>query len=94
MPPIFASLLNLVSNDNKTTIVGVVAAALIATKLDWALLLKGDSAQIATAAVAVLTAVFGYYTNKKDPRTVGAASVVEKSKVEVSQSQSHLLTKI
>jgi hypothetical protein len=62
------ALVGKISNDNKTTILGVVAAALLATKLDWGLLLKGDSAQVGTAVGVVITALLGYYTNKKDSK--------------------------
>jgi len=54
------------SNDTRTTIMGIVAAALIAAQLDWTALLKGDPDQIGMAAGAVVAALWGYWTNKPD----------------------------
>jgi hypothetical protein len=56
------------SNDTRTTIMGIVAAALIAVQLDWAALLRGDPDQIGMAAGAVVAALWGYWTNKPDRR--------------------------
>ncbi|MDE2097859.1 MAG: hypothetical protein KGL39_11470 [Patescibacteria group bacterium] len=62
-------LLGKISNDNKATILGVVAAALIGcTQLNWALLLKGDSGQEGIALGAVVVALWGFYTNKPDKK--------------------------
>jgi len=61
-------LLKTVSNDNKATVLGVCAGALVATKLDWPLLLKGDSAQIGTAVGAVVCALIGFYSNRPDAK--------------------------
>lgn len=54
------------SNDNKSTWLGVVSGAVMATHIDWALLLKGDHTQISTLVGAVVFAAWGYYTNRKD----------------------------
>lgn len=54
------------SNDTRTTIMGIVAAGLIAAQLDWTALLKGDPDQIGLAAGAVVAALWGYWTNKPD----------------------------
>lgn len=62
------ALLGKISNDNKTTILGIIAAALISTKLDWGLLFKGDSAQLGTAAGAVVTALVCFYMNRPDKK--------------------------
>jgi len=60
------ALLSKVSNDNKTTILGFIASGLMAAKLDWGLLLKGDSGQLGILAGAIVTALLCYYTNKPD----------------------------
>jgi len=52
------------SNDTRTTVLGIVAAALLAAQLDWGKLLHGDPDQIGLAAGAVVAALFGYLTNK------------------------------
>lgn len=54
------------SNDTRTTILGIVAASLIAAQLDWGKLLQGDPDQIGMAAGAAVAALFGYWTNKHD----------------------------
>jgi hypothetical protein len=68
MLPFLREMLRKVSNDDKASILGIVAGALVATKLDWGLLLKGDTAQMGTAAGAVIVAVIGFYTNRPDKR--------------------------
>jgi len=62
------ALVGKISNDNKATILGVALAGLMASRLDWGLLMKGDSSQMGVAVGAVVTAVLGYYTNKKDAK--------------------------
>jgi len=52
------------SNDTRTTVLGIVAAALLAAQLDWSKLLHGDPDQIGLAAGALVAALFGYWTNK------------------------------
>ena len=60
------ALLARISNDNKLSILGVLAGALVATKLDWGLLLQGDAQQLGTAAGVVVTVLVGYYSGKPD----------------------------
>lgn len=52
------------SNDAKTTVLGLVAAALLAAGLDWGKLINGDSTEIGKVAGAAVVALLGYYTNK------------------------------
>jgi hypothetical protein len=56
-------------NDTKTTVLGLVAAGLLAGQIDWGKLLNGDSAEIGRAVGCVVTALLGYYTNKADKKT-------------------------
>jgi hypothetical protein len=56
------------SNDTRTTIMGIIAAALIAAQLDWTALLRGDPDQIGLAAGAIVAALWGYWTNKPDAK--------------------------
>lgn len=70
------ALLGKVSNDNKTTILGVLAGALLVAQVNWTLLLKGDSTQIGYAAGALVTALLGYYTNKPEGKKLASLAVV------------------
>lgn len=54
------------SNDTKTTVLGVAAAGVIAAQIDWNKLFQKDPAQIGLLIGTIVTAVFGYYTNKVD----------------------------
>lgn len=54
------------NNDRKTTILGLVAAALLASQINWKLLVQGDGTAIGTAVGVVVAALIGYYTNKPD----------------------------
>lgn len=54
------------SNDTRTTVLGLTAAALLASNIDWGLLLKGDPDQVGTLAGVVVAVLFGYLTNKPD----------------------------
>lgn len=67
------------SNDTKTTVLGVIAATLIGSSIDWGKLLNGDLAEIGKAVGAVVAAVFGYYSNKNDAKPSGAGPEVPKS---------------
>ena len=58
----------MLTNDNKTTVLGILGAALLAARLDWAALLKGDAAQLGLAVGVGVTALLGYYTNKTDAK--------------------------
>lgn len=51
-------------NDTKTTLLGFVAAGLLAANLDWGKLIQGDSTQIGQAVGAAVAVAIGYYTNK------------------------------
>jgi len=52
------------SNDRKTTLLGVAFGALTAAQIDPARLLHGDKGQILKAIGALTATVWGYYTNK------------------------------
>jgi hypothetical protein len=54
------------TNDKKATIFGVILAALVASKIDYAALMNGDLSQAGLAVGAVVTAVLGFYVNRKD----------------------------
>lgn len=54
------------SNNGRTTILGFMAAALLAQQIDWGLALSGDSQQLGTAAGAIIAALIGYLTNRPD----------------------------
>ena len=56
---------NLSDSEPKTTFLGFLLAALVATKVDYGKLLAGDSTQIASAISAVVIAALGYYTNNR-----------------------------
>ena len=56
-------LSNLSASEPRTTILGVVLAGIVASKLDYSQLIQGDPTQIANAVSAVVIAVLGYYTN-------------------------------
>jgi hypothetical protein len=58
------------TNNTKATVLGLIAAALIGTKIDWSLLLHGDPGQIGTAFGVVVAAVIGYYTNRPEKKTI------------------------
>ena len=53
------------TNDKKTTVLGVILATLIATKIDYTLLAAGDLSQIGMAVGALVTAVLGFYINRQ-----------------------------
>jgi len=54
------------SNDGRTTILGIMAAGLIAKDINWGLALSGDAEQIGTAAGALVAILIGYLTNRPD----------------------------
>jgi uncharacterized protein YacL len=58
-------LKNLAASEPITTILGAVLAAVVASKINYSLLLQGDSTQIASVITAIITALLGYYTNNK-----------------------------
>jgi hypothetical protein len=51
--------------DTQTTVLGVIAAALISEKLDWGKLLSGDPDQVGTAIGVLVVALFGFITNRR-----------------------------
>lgn len=58
------------NNDRKTTLLGIAAAALIGSQIDWSKLVNGDATALGQAAGAIVAALIGYYTNKPDkPKT-------------------------
>lgn len=57
-------------HDTKTTILGIAAAGLLTSNIDWGKLFNRDGTEIGKAAGALVVAAIGYYTNKKDaPKT-------------------------
>lgn len=54
---------NLAASEPITTILGAILAAVIASKINWSLLLQGDSTQIASLVSVLVTALLGYFTN-------------------------------
>lgn len=54
------------SNDHKTTLLGAVAAGVLATQIDFSKLMLGDKTELSKAVGAVVLALLGYYTNKPD----------------------------
>jgi hypothetical protein len=59
-------LKSIASNDKKTTVLGIVAGALLAAQIDFGALINGDSTAIGQAAGVVVATLIGYYTNKPD----------------------------
>jgi len=57
---------NSMGNDKKTTVLGVVLAGLIGSKVDWTKLAEGDLSQIGMLAGAIVTALLGFLINRKD----------------------------
>lgn len=51
-------------HDTKTTILGIAAAGLLTSNIDWGKLFKGDGAEIGKAVGALVVAAIGYYSNK------------------------------
>jgi hypothetical protein len=56
-------------NDGKTTLLGVLMAALTAMQVDYVKLAHGDLFEIFKISTALLQALFGYYTNKKQQQS-------------------------
>lgn len=53
------------SANHKTTFVGVVGAALLASDVDWGRLFNGDHGEAGKLAGVVTVALLGYFTNRK-----------------------------
>jgi len=51
-------------NSTKTTVLGVLAAGLLAADIDFGKLLTGDVAEITKVVSAVVALLFGFYTNR------------------------------
>lgn len=54
------------SSDTQTTVLGLVAAGLLASGIDWNKLVQGDPDQIGLLVGTVVAILFGYLTNKPD----------------------------
>ena len=54
------------NNDGKTSILGVVLAAIIALNVNYTAVFHLDPAECGKLAGAVITAVLSYYVNKAD----------------------------
>lgn len=54
------------NNDKKTSVLGVILAAIIALNVDYSAVFRLDPTEIGKLAGAVLTAVLGYYVNRGD----------------------------
>jgi len=64
---VIKNYLGKLSNDHKTTVLGIALGALQASQVDFVKLMGGDHTEIIKAAGAVFMAVLGYYINKMDP---------------------------
>jgi len=53
------------NSDHKTTVFGVLGAAVIAANANPDQVLQGDMQEISKLLVALLIGVWGYFTNKK-----------------------------
>jgi len=62
---VIKNVLSKISADHKTTIVGVLGAALLSANIDFGKLIEGDADQIANSVSAVVLALIGYFTNKE-----------------------------
>ncbi len=51
--------------DSATTLLGLLAGAVVASKVDFGKLVSGDGNEIGTAIGAVVVALIGWYTNRK-----------------------------
>lgn len=51
-------------NDTKTTVLGAAASAVLLAQIDWGKLFQKDPNQIGLLIGALVTGIFGYYTNK------------------------------
>jgi hypothetical protein len=59
------------SNDTKTTVLGLVIAAVLADKtLDWGKLLNCDSNELGKVVGILAVVLIGYYTNKPNSKPV------------------------
>lgn len=60
------AMLSRIANDNdaKTTVIGIIAAGILAAGVDWGKLFAGDSNEVGKVAGAVIAILFSYYTNK------------------------------
>jgi hypothetical protein len=54
------------SNDTKATLIGVIAAGLLASGLDWGKIFEKDPQEIGKLVGSITIALLGYWTNKKD----------------------------
>jgi len=61
---IIKNVLSKISADHKTTLVGVLGAALLSANIDFGKLVEGDTEHITSAVTAVVLALIGYFTNK------------------------------
>lgn len=57
------------TNDRKSTIVGAILGALQLANVDYVKLTEGDLTEAGKSIAAVLTAILGYYINRKDKPT-------------------------
>ena len=61
---ILSNVLDKFTADHKVTVLGVLAAALLGSKIDFGKLLEADPTEISNAATAVIMALIGFYSNK------------------------------
>ena len=60
------------SNDNRTTLLGLIAGGLIAANIDWGKVFAADPMEIGKVAGAIVAVLIGYLTNKPDANSTGA----------------------
>jgi hypothetical protein len=56
------------NNDRKTSVLGVLLAAIIAGNVDYSAVFHLDPAECGKLAAAIVTALLGWYTNKAGKR--------------------------
>jgi len=56
-------------NNSKTTLLGFVAAALLAANVEWSKLFAGEPAEIGQAAAVLIAALWGWFTNRPEKPT-------------------------
>jgi len=53
-------------NNSKTTLLGFLAAALLAANVEWSKVLAGEPAEIGQAAAVLIAALWGWFTNRPE----------------------------
>lgn len=61
-----ATIKNFSKSEPRTTLAGFVVAGVVASNVDWSLILNKDPSEIGKVVAALAVAVMGYYTNHAD----------------------------